>query len=522
MSAGMTKEIDLCNNELRKSSNLNFYPHCTFFNLVNCGIEDDMITTLTEALKKCNSVEKLVLDFNRISGEGATALVPIISNLKHLSMKCNFIDDRGAKSLASGLLGNTDLVHLDLECNSFGDEGAIAIASSVRHLDISLYLWNAKITELGATSVLGYVSSTNVHSPQICDFREVDTDDPESYCRALECCTSRTQMNYFIQSRPTSKCEEKLRRFTNLKRLQVMLKEVFSSQEIEYMHRNVQVFEGMKLFINLQTLTIYSNYARHKTSRYWHADIIVALANCLRSCTNLQTLNISVKNLNLRGAEALADGLKFCTDLQTLNIGENSMGSEGAEALACSLKSCTNLQTLNFCWNSIGSEGTVLLADGLKFCTLLQTLNINWNEIGSEGAIALAGCLKSCTNLQILDISRNRIGSEGTVALADGLKSCTNLQTLDIAENIIGSEGAVALADSLKSCINLQALIIRSNNIDSEGVVALIDSLKYCTFLQTLDIGGNSVTSEYVIALADSLKPCTNLQRLVLDGSVPI
>ncbi len=509
LSACKSKEIDLCNFELHKCPNLNFYPHCTYFYLVNCGIEDDMIT-LTEALKKCNSVEKLVFDFNRISGEGATALVPIISNLKHLSMKCNFIDDRGAKALASGLQGNTDLVHLDLECNSFGDEGAIAIASAVRHLDISLYLWNAKITEEGATSVLGYVSSTNVHSPQMCDFRGVDTDDPESYSRALECCISHTRIKYSVKSRPSSKCEERLKSFKNLRELQLICK--IRYEENKHIYRNTLVaFESVEGFVNLQELTIIGS--SHSFLRHW-SEIAVVLATSLKSCTNLQTLEISNNSIGSESAVALADGLKSCTNLQTLNINYNSIGPEGAVALADGLKSCTNLRTLNISYNSVGSEGAVALADGLKSCTNLQTLNINYNSIGPEGAVALADGLKSCTNLRTLNISYNSVGSEGAVALADGLKSCTNLRTLNISYNSVGSEGAVALADGLKSCTNLRTLNISYNSVGSEGAVALADGLKSCTNLQTLNISRNSIGSEGAVALAGGLKSCTNLRTL--------
>ncbi len=514
-----TELVDWSNLEIEKT--FFFLPHCISFNLVNCGIEDDMITSLTEALKKCNSIEKLVLDFNRISGEGATALVPIISNLKHLSMKCNFIDDRGAKSLASGLQGNTDLVHLDLECNSFGDEGATAIASAVRHLHISLYLWNAKITEEGATSVLGYVSSTNVHSPQMCDFRGVDTDDPESYCRALECCTSHTRIKYSINSRPGSKCEEKLRSFTNLRELQLVCADGrcadVNEEKMKILYLNtLEAFKNLNKLVNLQALTFSTGFLLCRCTNFSESEQVLgtSLADGLKSCTNLQTLNISRNNIGSKCAVALADGLKSCTNLQTLNISLNSVGSEGAVALADGLKSCTNLQTLNIRGNSVGSEGAVALADGLKSWTNLQTLDLYNNSIGSEGAVALADGLKSCTYLQTLDIYHNSIGSEGAVALADGLKSCTNLQTLDICHNSIGSEGAVALADGLKSWTNLQTLDICHNSIGSEGAVALADGLKSCTNLQNLNISGNNIGTEGAVALADGLKSCTNLQTL--------
>ncbi len=290
--------------------------------------------------------------------------------------------------------------------------------------------------------VLGYVSSTNVHSPLICDYRGVDTDDPESYCRALECCISHTRMKYSINSRPGSKCEEKLKNFTNLKELRLICE--ISDEENKHIYRNMLVaFENMEDFVYLQELTVIgSGYP------LW-SEIAVVLATNLKSCTQLQTLGIRDNDIDSESAVALADGLKSCPQLQTLGIRDNDIDSESAVALADGLKSCTNLQTLHISVNSIGSVGTVALADGLKSCTNLQTLHISDNIIGSEGAVALADSLKSCTYLQTLNIGVNNIDSEGAVALADSLKSCTNLQTLNIRMNSIGSEGAVALADGL-------------------------------------------------------------------------
>ena len=54
----------------------------------------------------------------------------------------------------------------------------------------------------------------------------------------------------------------------------------------------------------------------------------------------------------------------------------NGIGSDGVVALAERLKCCTNLKTLDLWSNSIGSDGVVALAEGLKCCTNLQTLHL--------------------------------------------------------------------------------------------------------------------------------------------------
>ena len=216
-----------------------------------------------------------------------------------------------------------------------------------------------------------------------------------------------------------------------------------------------------------------------------HRPSIVKLFNGIEF-SNLSTLRIS-RYLNLAAATTAAataaaaditELLKSCTNLQTLNLDYNKIGADNATALAEGLKSCTNLQTLDLGYNNIGSDGATALAEGLKSCTNLQTLHLRSNNIGSNGATALAEGLKSCTDLQTLDLRTNNIGSDGATALAEGLKSCTNLQTLDLGYNNIGSDGAAALAEGLKSCTNLQALYLRSNNISSSVKEALRKVLK--------------------------------------------
>ena len=241
----------------------------------------------------------------------------------------------------------------------------------------------------------------------------------------------------------------------------------------------------------------------------------VALADGLKSCSNLQYLALSANSINDEGAVALADGLKSCNNLQHLTLHTNSISDEGAVALADGLKSCNNLLVLNLSTNNISGEGAVALADGLKPCNNLQYLNLSTNSIGDEGAVALADGLKSCNNLKYLNLSTNNIGAEGAVALADGLKSYINLQYLGLYTNNIGAEGAVALADGLKSCSNLQDLHLSTNNIGDEGAVALAEGLKSCTNLQYLNLSTNNIGDEGAVALADGLKPCNNLQALL-------
>ena len=285
--------------------------------------------------------------------------------------------------------------------------------------------------------------------------------------------------------------------FKILSKIQHSIETLELESIVMYRPNIIKLFNGIE-FSNLCTLMI---------SRCSLHNIIpparpAALTECLKSCTNLQTLRLGSNNIGSDGVTALAEGLKSCTNLQTLDLSSNNIGSDGATALAEGLKSCTNLQMLHLRGNNIRYCATAL-AEGLKSCTNLQTLDLSSSDIDSDGATALAEGLKSCTNLQALYLSSNIIGSDGAAALAEGLKSCTNLQTLDLSSNNIGSDGATALAEGLKSCTNLQMLHLRGNDI-RYCATALAEGLKSCTNLQTLDLSSNDIGSDGATALAES------------------
>ena len=111
-------------------------------------------------------LEKLVLDFNRISDSGAVALAGCIARcsvVQEVSIQCNSIGDSGAIALADALVHCNSLRRLDLQGNGVGDEGAVAIAKAAERLpSLDLYLHNVNITEEGVESVLEHRASTNI------------------------------------------------------------------------------------------------------------------------------------------------------------------------------------------------------------------------------------------------------------------------------------------------------------------------------------------------------------------------
>ena len=494
------RTICCCNRAFQSfpQTSMEYFQRCSKLVLINCGITDADLKLLVESMSIFTELRTLRLDFNRITGKGATLLSSLLVKVKCTSLEvfsahCNQIDDSGALAIAKALVRMTNLKILDLQGNPITDNGASALIMTLKDLSEDFQVYVTINNSLLNKSNLTFVQQS---LGVICN-----DCDKDSLCTAFKCCTYLQILDLrenIIGSDGAVALAEGLKCYTNLQTLVLTGNSIGSDGA-------VALAEGLKCCTNLQTLDLSWNSIG--------SDGAVALAEGLKCCTNLQTLDLSLNSIRSDGAVALAEGLKCCTNLQTLDLRNNSIGSDGAVALA---KCCTNLQTLYLSDNSIGSDGAVALAEVLKCCTNLQELVFGHNSICSNGAVALAEGLKCCTNLQTLVLRSNGIGSDGAVALAEGLKCCTNLQKLDLGYNSIGSDGAVGLAEGLKCYTNLQTLVLCGNSIGSDGAVALAEGLKCCINLQTLNLRGNSIGSDGAVALAEGLKCCTNLQKLNL------
>ena len=422
---------------------LKHFSNCCDVVLVNCCIQDHQVEVLVKALLNYNKLRTLRLDFNHLSGTGATLLASsfgICTTIEEFSAHCNQIDDCGALALAKALVRLKKPRILDLQCNAITEAGLSAITEVTRHLtDFQLYV-TIQSTKWSTSNVI-YVNIRSLWS----SLNTIWEGSPQAQLNALKCCKFVPEI-YFNDNDSDGE-----------------LKIEWTSTDM------VALADGLKFCSNTVVLNISNNSM--------NLEATSALAHALKYCTNLKKLLLPFNGIGSIGAVALADALKFCTSLEQLYLGGNNIGSDGAVALAGALTSCTSLKVLNFKGNIIGSDGAVALADTLKCCTSLEQLDLDGNNIGSDGAVALADTLKCCTSLEQLDLDGNNIGSDGAVALADSLRCCTRLKKLDLDGNDIGSDGAVALADALKCCTSLKELYVGGNNIGSDGAVALARAL---------------------------------------------
>ena len=123
---------------------LEHFSNCCDVVLVNCSIQDHQVEVLVKALLTYNKLRTLRLDFNHLSGNGATLLASsfdMCTTIEEFSAHCNQIDDCGALALAKALAWLKKPRVLDLQCNAITEAGLSAITEVTRHLtEFQLYI----------------------------------------------------------------------------------------------------------------------------------------------------------------------------------------------------------------------------------------------------------------------------------------------------------------------------------------------------------------------------------------------
>ena len=550
--------VHLYNSESFSSLPRKRFSCCTEIVLVNCGIYDEGAEILAIRLNT-SVMEKLILDFNRISDSGAVALAGCIARcsvVKEVSIQCNSIGDSGAIALADALVHCSSLRRLDLQGNGLGDEGAVAIAKAAEGLpNLDLYLHNVNITEEGVERVLEHRASTKIRAMVFgLSWDAISDAGIDALRSALKCGTlptlkiSRTNI-YNIEI-----LVAELEHVRNIRGLECgrvtddtlptlcgIIKSMDNLQHLEcsgigYISSTSAQLVGdiLRTCKFLYSVSLHGNFG---TCTSIHSIVLDAV----KCCNSLRSLDLTYCYIGSDGATSLFCDYKSWVNLHTLNLYANDIGSDGAQVLRKVLVHSKYLRYLDLSCNNLGDSGCLSLAEGLQNHTSLLELKLGWDYCTSEGIAAMIPLIKRnhlqhlylsecgigsdsvaaqvdvmCADtLQTLELS-NSLGIDGARILSGGLQRCRQLMELDISNNSIGSSGMSCLAEGLKCCRHLVRLDISGNNIDSYGLSFLADGLQRCINLQVLSLGYNNITSDGVAAITVIMKRCRYLQELDL------
>ena len=518
---------------------------CSYVSIINCGIDDDGANTLAKELNT-SVLEKIILDFNRISDPGIAALSACIAKctvIREISVQCNNISDTGAVVLASVLGDVSSLRKLDLQGSAITNEGAVAIASATEtQPKLTLYLCSVYITEEGVQRVLKYKGNAMVRALDFesSSWQAIEEAGIDSMVKALMCGTlpmlkvSRISIEKIKELAMESehimnvgglKCEGYKGILPDLCEIIEAMKNirVLSLSDVEHGNLDILKYEDLHA-IRLYGLegcdcVEYNSKVQYLNLGcvYFGENIAKSLLDYLKSCADLHTLDLSFCHWDdpHTAKRVLSEALVHCKKLQCLNLSHNHIIDSGISALSVhftklrelhldnnkisysirSLAECTHLQLLDLSDNAIESSYEL---SRILHRNPIRHLNLSGNKIYVEGMYTV------CSTLQILKLSNTvppvpYTNGASNMMIAE-LVMCRQLVELDISRNGISSHDISKLANGL-SCRNLCVLNLSANKITSEGVPAIISIMERCSDLQFLDLSENYIGIDAAVTL---------------------
>ncbi len=340
---------------------------------LNTKIKYSSTPALSDILKSCTSLIRLVLSFHEISHDSAKAIAgsfQYLTSLQDVSITCSSTSG-GITTLLSGFTHLTNITDLSLHFYDLDSSGVFEIGSGLQLLANSNLCWlvlkHCIIDDDAATALAnGLHSNVNIHDLYIIN----NSISPGGVVTLLN------EIHW-------------LSKLTEL-----------------YLSRNNIGCDGAK-----------------------------ALANQLQYLTQLRKLNLSRNNIGPSGAVSLANSLHHLTELHTLDLSRSDIGPSGAVSLANTLHDLTELSALYLSHNNIGPSGAVSLANTLHHLTELSTLYLSHNNIDLHSAIAVITASKDCPclsdiylNTDIKNYYTRGIHVEGLVSPEDNT-AITDLMT---------------------------------------------------------------------------------------------
>ena len=180
------------------------------------------------------------------------------------------------------------------------------------------------------------------------------------------------------------------------------------------------------------------NISNNKVDSSIGARFIAAL-----KADSVTDIDISGNNLDDAFLSQVAPFLKSCSKLNTLNLSGCQFSASGIEALVQALvDSEVVLEDLMLSNNKLGDSGVAALVPLFAKKTF-KRVQLAGNCVGDSGAEALAGALGS-SSVEEIDLSNNSVTGKGAVALKSLMESNDHLINLNLSSNAVVSDEASA------------------------------------------------------------------------------
>lgn len=193
----------------------------------------------------------------------------------------------------------------------------------------------------------------------------------------------------------------------------------------------------------------------------------------LPTCTELQSLNISIEGMKHKQVRELAATLPSLSTLKHLVIHPSLFNHQtDSERLARAFVKCKSLESVDV------GMGTVLsIPEFFATCNHIRHLNLSITPISRLRTVLLQAL--NCPNLRSLNIVQGNLGNEEIQLFEEYLPLFSKLSHL-----VVEASQLPALKNTLSKCQNLKSLKVVDFNSDS---IELLNSLNYSVHLDLSD-----------------------------------
>ena len=208
--------------------------------------------------------------------------------------------------------------------------------------------------------------------------------------------------------------------------------------------------------------------------------------------------------------------LRSCTNLEHLELENNGLGPEGAEMVCNALlqNEKIKLKKLKINRNRLEEKGGLALSRVIEKMKSFEHLEFYQNGISTLGMQKLFLALKDNKNLQILKINDNftKTALKDLIEILPGLN---NLNIIDISDSIteskLGNKLGVELFKALSSIENIEEIYCNYNEIiDKNSEKEIFEFLKNCKKLKIVQLKGNEINKN----LFKSYEKDINIEKL--------
>lgn len=399
-------------------------------------IDQDGALELSNYLKECRNLKRLIIDDNHIMIEGAIKILKSISRLSHLEeisiINCGIRNDNEelmdifSKELGKVLSSSKRISSFAIQDNVISDRGVLGI---LKQIDACTHFTSINLGNI----FLGSSSGVQV---------------AEWLSKLFESKNRLKQLKLSFNAFPKPAFEH-LNAMLNSKRFQV------KDLDLGYMKLPrdtlMSLFESSKTNPHLESLIVSGNVIDKKALPH--------LVDCLEE-------NKTIKRLGLRNCEIeKATSLKIAKILASNNVVEDlDYAGNDLESMKCCemwgkmLLINNTLKRVNLAACQIQKESIGYFASALSKNRCLEIFHLDGNTLSVKQLKSLASGLVKNEALKVLSLQDVGIGVKDILTFLNILKDQKTLETLDVRKNASIKKTQEAL-DRIKSASGISVII---------------------------------------------------------------